>query len=82
MKKITFALLLFICKMAVGKDMVKVSGKILNPTADSINISYVLPSIVYKPTVHKMKLGGDGFNTVVVFPVGDFALFYRDEYRL
>lgn len=36
---------------------------------------------LYTKWLRGSVLGGGGFNTIMVFPFGDLAPFYRDEYR-
>jgi hypothetical protein len=36
---------------------------------------------IYADWLNSTVLGSGGFNTIMVYPVGDIAPFYRDAYR-
>ena len=60
MRNIHVLLLLLLCNQAYGKDNVRLHGKITNPIADSISVSYMLTSIGYQPNEYAAKLSKDG----------------------
>jgi thiol-disulfide isomerase/thioredoxin len=60
MKKLTLCIMAVSAFHANGKENVRLYGKIANPLADSVHVSYYFTSIIYQPIKLGAKLDKDG----------------------